>query len=121
MAISEKNIPELRRRFESDDPLLKDAEIEYLRHCTSAIEWRNMLDAKAARRSGAVISITEGRTEAQIAQEYHARMLHLLNQITEVLNEAKQKHGMQISFGYAPPNAFGIQTLASLEIIKKLC
>lgn len=65
--------------------------------------------------------ITSGRTDQQIATEYADRMLKLLNQVTEVLNEARREHGMTISFGYAPPNQFGIQTLASLEVSKKLC
>jgi hypothetical protein len=68
-----------------------------------------------------VTPITAGRTDQQIAGEYADRMLKLLNQVTEVLNEARREHGMTISFGYTPPNQFGIQTLASLEVSKKLC
>lgn len=68
-----------------------------------------------------IVPIGLGRTDQQIASEYADRMLKLLNQVTEVLNEARREHGMTISFGYAPPNQFGIQTLATLEVSKKLC
>lgn len=80
------------------------------------------LQAQAqAQRARQITPISAGRTDQQIAAEYSDRMLKLLNQVTEVLNEARREHGMTISFGYAPPNQFGIQTLASLEIMKKLC
>ena len=65
--------------------------------------------------------ISAGRTEEQIAKDYQERMLKLLEPVTALVNEARREHGMSIGFSYTPPNGFGIQMLASLEITKKLC
>lgn len=120
MAITTVALEELRQRYERDDPSLTPEEMDILRRSLPSGQWFDLYNAKE-RRGGVVVSVKEGRSEAQIAQEYADRMLKLLNEVTVVLNEAKQKHGMQISFSYAPANAFGFQTLASLEITKKLC
>lgn len=76
------------------------------------------LDEAASKK---ITPITAGRTEEQIAKDYQERMLKLLEPVTALVNEARREHGMSIGFSYTPPNGFGIQMLASLEITKKLC
>lgn len=60
------------------------------------------------------------RSDAQIAEDYRDALLAVLSEVTGILNDARQNHGMIITFGYAPVNQFGRQDLATLEILKKL-
>lgn len=66
-------------------------------------------------------SITEGRTEAQIAADYRERAIAVLDPMIALINEARREHGMIIQFQISQPDGFGRQSLALLEIMKKLC
>lgn len=76
---------------------------------------------KQAERARQITPISAGRTEEQIAKDYQERMMKLLEPVTALINEARREHNMNIGFSYTPPNGFGIQMLASLDITKKLC
>lgn len=65
--------------------------------------------------------ITLGRSEAQIAAEYRERALAALGPLMDIINEARQRHGMVVSFQISAPDGFNRQSLALLEIMKKLC
>jgi hypothetical protein len=110
----------LHHRYIDGDPALTEEQIDDMKRRTNTASWW-MVQEKRDARLGKVTPISAGRTEEQIAKEIQAEALKILNQLTELMHRAKQEHGMMISFSYSQPNAFGIQTLASLEIIKKLC
>jgi hypothetical protein len=71
--------------------------------------------------AASVTPITAGRTEAQIAADYRARTLELLEQLVNVITEARKDHSLTISFSISPPDAFGRCSIGMLEISKKLC
>jgi hypothetical protein len=67
----------------------------------------------------AITQLVPGKSDIELAQEYRQKLLDLLEPVTVVINEARGK-GLIISFGYSPPDAFGRQSLAQLDINKKL-
>lgn len=54
------------------------------------------------------------------AQGYRDRVSPQLEEVLKTMNEARG-HGMVISFQVSQPDAFGRQSLVSLEIMKRLC
>jgi hypothetical protein len=70
---------------------------------------------------GSISAITLGRTDAKIAEEYRARMLAALGEVLDIINEARRDHAMTIGFQISGPDGFNRQSLALLEVSKKLC
>jgi hypothetical protein len=68
-----------------------------------------------------VASISAGRTEAQIAADYRAKALTLLEELAGLLTEARKDHGMTITFQISGADAFGRSSISMLEVAKKLC
>lgn len=77
--------------------------------------------AEELRNAGELIPIGQGRSEAQIAAEYRARTLKMLEEIANLLTEARKEHSMTISFQIGGPDSFGRYALTMLEVTKKLC
>lgn len=76
--------------------------------------------ADALRAQGEVIPIGQGRTEAQKAADYRDTILKQLNEVMDTINAAR-RDGLIISFQISAPDGFNRQSLALLEIVKKLC
>ena len=70
---------------------------------------------------GQVTPLTPIRTDIEKANEYRAQMLEALAKVTEIINKARMEDKLNIAFQYSGPDAFGRQSLATLEISKKLC
>lgn len=109
-------------RYNSDDPTLTPEETTILRQNVAILTWMDMQKARIKREEDAkVVPITAGRNEQDIAQELRADLQARLETIGEIMTKARREHGLIIAFQFSLPDAFGRQSLAVLEITKKLC
>ena len=113
--ITGDQMDDLRQRYADGKPFLEDDETE-LRNCTSPDRWQSL---QKFRQEAIAPRIVPGKSDIDLAQDYRQRLLELLEPVTVVINEARTK-GLIISFGYSPPDAFGRQSLAQLDVTKKL-
>jgi hypothetical protein len=113
--MSAVEIENIRRRFAAGESIDVEA-LEETRLSTSANHWQDLC---LARDEVLRPKIVPGKSDLELAQEYRQKLLDLLEPVTVVINEARGK-GLIISFGYSPPDAFGRQSLAQLDINKKL-
>jgi hypothetical protein len=112
---SGRDINAWRDRYTAGEPI-SDEDEAILRDMTSGASWMTMV---TLRRAALALRIVPGKSDIELAQEYRQKLLDLLEPVTVVINEARRK-GLIISFGYSPPDAFGRQSLAQLDINKKL-
>lgn len=65
--------------------------------------------------------ISAGRSEVQIASDYRAKTLALLEEMVTVITEARKDHNMIIAFQISGADSFGRSSITMLEVTKKLC
>ncbi len=78
-------------------------------------------NANQTARGGGITPVRPAKTDMDKAKEYREQMLEALAKVTENVNKARMEDKLNIAFQYSGPDAFGRQSLATLEISKKLC
>lgn len=106
---------DLRRRFRAGDDVPDELANE-LRQNTGVFQWQGDI---AARNAVLMPRIIPTKSDADRAQEVKAEMLGLLEPVTALLNKARAE-GLIINWQYAQPDGFGRQSLAFLDVTKKL-